>query len=66
MKPDELLPARTISIRLPAPLATALRRVALRESNRDSVVARRLLATALRADELRPNSGHDDEGGGAA
>jgi hypothetical protein len=48
MKPDELLPERTISIRLPSQLATDLRRAAEREANPDSVVARRLIATGLR------------------
>lgn len=46
---------RTISIRLSKPLADALRKLAMREQNPDSVVARRLLAAGL-ARELSEGS----------
>lgn len=52
--PDELIPARSISIRLPAQLATDLRRAATREQNPDSAVARRLIAEGLRVELARP------------
>ena len=55
MKSDELLPERTISIRLPSQLATDLRKAAMREANPDSVVARRFIA-AGEARELHPMS----------
>lgn len=44
-----------MSIVLPPQLATDLRTLATREANRDSVVARRLIAIGL-ARELRPTS----------
>jgi predicted transcriptional regulator len=61
---DDLARKRTLSIRLPEPLAIALWRVANRESNNMSAVARRIIAAGLQH-ELRADAG-PREGGEAA
>ena len=67
--PDTLARKRTLYIRLPQQLAVDLWRVAARESNSTSAVARRLIAAGLQRElrteqEAEPRSGHD--GGDAA
>jgi len=62
---DELTQGRTLSVRLPMRLVTQLERLAEREANSWSAVARRLLAAGLtQADSRGPKKPSDAEARG--